>query len=167
MMNNELIDVLRVVIKEELQPIKEELQQLNRRVGIIETRVENIEVRVENIEARVENIEARVESIEARVENIESRVENIESRVENIESRVESIEIRVETIEIDMGDLKETTSKMETKLNSVYEQTAKLTEYHGETLARFEQLATKEDLEYFDKKISEHEREIFKIKNRV
>ena len=146
MMNNELIDVLRVVIKEELQPIKEELQQLNRRVGNIETRVENIE---------------------ARVENIESRVENIETRVENIEIRVEKIETRVETIEKDMIDLKETTSKMETKLNSVYEQTAKLTEYHGETLARFEQLATKDDLDYFDKKISEHDREIFKIKNRV
>lgn len=124
-MSNELIDILRVVIKEELQPIKEELQQLNRRVGIIETRVENIEARVENIETRVE------------------------------------------TIEKDIIDLKETTSKMETKLNSVYEQTAKLTEYHGETLARFEQLATKDDLDYFDKKISEHDREIFKIKNRV
>lgn len=114
-MSNDITEVLRSVIKEELQPIKEELQQLNRRVG---------------------NIELRVETIETRVGNIEN----------------------------DLGNLKETTLSVQEKLLIILGQTVRLSEYHDETISRFNELATKEDLEYFDKKISEHDRDIFKIK---
>ena len=37
----------------------------------------------------------------------------------------------------------------------------------NEPMARFEQFATIEDLAYIDVKISEHDREIFKMKNRA
>lgn len=56
---------------------------------------------------------------------------------------------------------------IDSKQHIIYEQTGKLSEFHTETLSILEQLATKEDLEYFDKKITEHDRNIFKIKNNI
>ncbi len=119
----EITEVLRSVLKEELQPVKLELEKLNHRVG------------------------------------------KLEGHVEKIEHRVGSLEKHVKTIEADVNQLKEVTSNIQAKQQIVFEQTAKLTEYHNETQARFAQLATKDDLSYFDQKIGRHEREIFNIKN--
>lgn len=124
-MSAELAEMVRSVMKEELQPIKEELQDLNR------------------------------------------RVDSIESHIEKIETNVGKLEIRVGTMEKDLSALKEITASTETKLQVVYDQTAKLTEYDEETMARFQQFATIEKLAYIDVKISEHDREIFKMKHRA
>ncbi|MUV37120.1 hypothetical protein JNUCC1_00926 [Lentibacillus sp. JNUCC-1] len=78
-------------------------------------------------------------------------------------------DLKKEMVEV-KTEQKETSRRltsMEGKLQIIYEQTGKLTEYHTETIENFEHLATKEDLTYFDKKITEHDREIFKIKNRA
>jgi len=56
-------------------------------------------------------------------------------------------------------------TSMESQQKAIQKQTAKLSEYHTEVLAKLENVATKDDLTYFDKKIGEHEREIFKFKN--
>ncbi len=55
-------------------------------------------------------------------------------------------------------------TNLESKQQIISEQNRKLTEYHTETMSQFEQLATKDDLDYFDKRITQHDREIFKIK---
>ncbi len=57
--------------------------------------------------------------------------------------------------------------RIDSKQYIIYEQTGKLSEYHTETLSQLDNLAAKDDLEYFDKKITEHDRKIYKMKNRA
>ena len=59
--------------------------------------------------------------------------------------------------------INERLEKIESKLNIAYEQTAN----HSEIIDKLDEFATKEDLSYIDKKLCEHDREIFKLKNRA
>lgn len=56
-------------------------------------------------------------------------------------------------------------SSLETKQEIIYNQTGKLTESHSEMISLLKNLASKDDIDYLDKKIGEHDREIYKIKN--
>lgn len=53
--------------------------------------------------------------------------------------------------------------KIYDNINAIQSQTAKLSEYHTEVMDKLE--GNKSDLSYFDQKISEHERELFRIRN--
>lgn len=70
----------------------------------------------------------------------------------NVEDKIISIENRLDNIE--------------NKLGATIEQTAKLSEYHSEVMNKLENVATKEDLIYYDMKLGVHEKEIFNLKMR-
>lgn len=90
-----------------------------------------------------------------------------EQKLDLILKELQAVKTEVSNIKKEQQITNERLTNIESKQNIIYEQTGKLTEYHTETMAGFEALATKEDLEYFDKKITEHDREIFKMKNRA
>lgn len=58
-------------------------------------------------------------------------------------------------------------SNLESKSNTIQKQTANLSEYDTDIIDRFEVLPTKEDVEHYDKKFGEHDREIAKLKSKV
>ncbi|MCE7791525.1 hypothetical protein K8O68_03680 [Salipaludibacillus sp. CUR1] len=67
----------------------------------------------------------------------------------------------------DISELKETTARMEKKLDTTFDQTGKLTEQHDTMMARLDKMATKEDLEFFDMKLGKHDREIYDLKKQA
>lgn len=90
-----------------------------------------------------------------------------EKILQQILDELKEVKKEVSNVKQEQKKTNERLTNIESKQNIIYEQTGKLTEYHTETMAGFQNLATKADLEYFDKKITEHDREIFKIKNQV
>lgn len=80
---------------------------------------------------------------------------------------LEQILAELKEIKHEQQKTNERLDSIDSKQHIIYEQTGKLSEYHTETLSRLDNLATKDDLEYFDKKITEHDREIFKMKNKA
>ena len=58
-MQEELLGLLRNVLKEELQPIKEDIK-------VISTRLENVEDRLEGMEGRLGKVEDRLEKVESK-----------------------------------------------------------------------------------------------------
>ena len=90
-----------------------------------------------------------------------------EEKLDLILTKLASMASDLKSVKKEQQYTNERLTLIESKQNIIYEQTGKLTEYHTETMSGFDQLATKEDLSYFDKKITEHDREIFKIKNRA
>ncbi len=85
------------------------------------------------------------------IQNLQNEMKSMKREQEKTNDRLEKIESRLD--------------KIENKLDGTVEQTAKLSEYHSEVMNKLDDFATKEDLAYFDKKLSEHDREIFKLKN--
>ncbi|KXH87508.1 hypothetical protein [Sporosarcina sp. HYO08] len=129
---DDITQILRSVLREELQPIQQELKQLNNRVNLIE-----------------------------------KDLGQVKEDLGQVKEELGQVKEELGQVKEDLGQVKETVIVMGAKQQIMYEQTARLSEYHSETMTKFEQLATKEDLEYFDKKISEHDREIFKLKQRA
>ncbi len=99
------------------------------------------------------------------IKEIKTDISTLKTDVSNLKEDVSTLKVEQQKTTTHMAKMDERLSNLESKQNSIHKQTGKLLEYHSETISHFETLATKEDLEYFDKKISEHEREIFKIKN--
>ncbi len=87
--------------------------------------------------------------------------------LQQILDEIKDVKEEVSAVKAEQQKTNERLVNIESRQQIIYEHTGKLTEYHTEKMASFEHLATKEDLSYFDKKITEHDREIFKIKNRA
>jgi len=98
---------------------------------------------------------------------LQEELNPLRNELNGLKNEVNGLKNEVTQVKQEQQKTNERLTNLESKLHIVYEQTGKLTEYHTETMSKLEHLATKEDLEYYDKKISQHEREIFKIKNKA
>ncbi|MDW0118341.1 hypothetical protein QTL97_15525 [Sporosarcina thermotolerans] len=111
----------------------------------------------------------KAEMTEFKAEMAEFKAEMTEFKAEMKEFKAEMTEFKAEMtgeikgIKDELKLTNERLSNLEEKQQLIYDQTAHLTEFRTETTERFEQLATKKDLEFFDFKIIQHEREIFNL----
>ncbi|MFD1848818.1 hypothetical protein [Oceanobacillus bengalensis] len=128
-------------IIEELQGIKQ-LQQ--------ETKQEQYEMKLEQQGTKQELVALKQEQYEMKLEQQGTKQELAALRQEQQGMKQEQ---RITN---------ERLTNIETKQSLIYNQTGKLTEYHTEIMSSFEKLATKDDLVYYDKKIGEHDRHLFK-----
>ena len=87
-------------------------------------------------------INGRFDSLETKITGFDDRLTGVEQRLNEVSNQLESVDKRLEATEA---------------------QTAKLSEYHTEVMTKLEENTF--DTAYFDKKMSEHERMIFRIKN--
>lgn len=87
----------------------------------------------------------------------------MENKLDLILQKLGNIESDINGIKIELGELKETAARIETKQQIIFEHTAKLSEYHTEVKHEMEEI--KDHLRFNTYKITENEREIFKLKN--
>lgn len=87
----------------------------------------------------------------------------MENNLNLILQKLEKLETGMNEIKSDLTELKDTTTRIETRQQIIYEHTAKLSEYHTEVKNEMEEI--KDHLRFNTYKITENEREIFKLKN--
>ena len=116
MENNELLEALRHIIKEETRAVvkeevravvKEEIQPINSRLDGMESRLDGMESRLDGMESRLDSIETDISEIKNRTVKIEVTLEN-EIRP-NIQLLMEGHKGLVDT----MHDIKKDTSRIE------------------------------------------------------
>jgi chromosome segregation ATPase len=91
----EIKQMLREVLKEELAPINRRLDSLETRLDSLETRLDSLETRLDSLETRMESFETRMESFETRMDGLETRMESFEIRMDGFENRFVSFEASV------------------------------------------------------------------------
>lgn len=91
-----IIDALRVVIREELQPVREDISKLNQRMDKLESRMDKLESRMDKLESRMDKLELRMDKFEGRIDKIEKRIDNIESEVAALKVDVKYIKVQVD-----------------------------------------------------------------------
>src|SRR5699024_11027570 len=109
----------------------------------------------------------KLEQHEMKSEMTSFKQEQLEMKndVYGIKQEVNKMKQTQNKMQHDLQTTSDRLISMESQQKAILEQTAKSLEYHSEVLAKLEHVLTKDDdLEYFDKKIGEHEREIFKLK---
>lgn len=90
-----------------------------------------------------------VAATNVKITETNDKMTALETKVDAIEAKVDSLETKVDVIETKVDAL-------ETKVDSVIHEVKDIKNA----------MATKHDLEYYDQMISEHSREIYKLKNR-
>lgn len=90
------------------------------------------------------------------------QLQQLNGSVENVEIGQNKLASRLGSIENEIKDLKDSTSRIETKQQIIYEHTARLSQYHTEVKNEIENV--KDRLQFNTHKLTETELEIFKLK---
>lgn len=145
---------------------------------------------VKGIKSDITEMKKDITDMKSDITNMKSDITNMKSDITNMKSDIKLLRHDVDQLKIDTKRLRQDVDIMKPQLQENTEITKAIHHRQEETDARLESLsmdvakaygeisavkesvnvieknmATKEDLEFYDMKISKHEREIFKIKH--
>lgn len=88
MVDQEMLEAMRIMMKEELKPV-------NARLDSIDERVNSIDERVNSIDERVNSIDERVNSIDKRLSNVEEDVKITRGAVNTLLEWAEEAQVQI------------------------------------------------------------------------
>ncbi|BDG46550.1 hypothetical protein [Parageobacillus sp. KH3-4] len=154
-MAQELIELFRSVLKEELQPVHEQLARLEEGQQRLEENQLRLEERQQRLEERQQRLEERQQRLEERQQRLEERQQRLEEQQQRLEERQQRWEEKLDNFII------ETRSHFK-----------KIEEELADHRRMFELLSNdwrsaKIDIEYLSAKTGKHDMEIHQIKKRL
>ncbi|MDC3415013.1 hypothetical protein [Terrihalobacillus insolitus] len=133
------------------------------------------------MEEKLDLILQEIRGINAKITTIDTRLGTVETRLDGIDSRLDKAETEQKRHGDHIHQLIETVAATNVRLENMYEEFNEkfhdLNKKHDSLEKRMDvveddlniiktNMVTKQDLFYYDQKISEHEREIYKMKLR-
>ena len=79
-MDNQTLQSIRAILKEELDPIKSDIQGLKAGQERMETRLDGLEKRFDGLETRFDNLEAKVDRLEVGQEKLTNMIEELDPK---------------------------------------------------------------------------------------
>ncbi|GAA4072392.1 hypothetical protein [Amphibacillus indicireducens] len=156
----------------ELKEIKHEQVVTNQRIDRLDKRIDGLDQRIEMMDKRIDGLDQRIEMMDKRIDGLDQRIGMMDKRIDGLDQRIGSMDKRIDGLDkrIRAMDTRidDNTSRLDSLTNTVkliHDQTVKLTEYHLITTEALKRLASNDDVDYLIDKVSEHDREIYKIKN--
>ncbi|WCK54209.1 hypothetical protein PP175_23455 [Aneurinibacillus sp. Ricciae_BoGa-3] len=105
-----LVQLMRAVIKEELNPINQKYEELNQRYQEMNQIIYALRDGQEELKAQLEGISLDVDKLHGEVKQINTRLEDLERgtyRIERLELRQNKTAVRVDTLEADVSLIRE------------------------------------------------------------
>ncbi|GLC89044.1 hypothetical protein [Lysinibacillus piscis] len=137
------------------------------KVTSMETNMQEMKTDIKDLKEDVQVLKEDVKALKEDVDVLKEDVKVLKEDVKVLKEDVKVLKKDVQNLKSEQQKTNERLASIEAKQHIMYEQTGKLAEYHIETMARFETVATKADLEYFEHKIAKHERAIFQLQKRA
>lgn len=118
------------------------------------------------VKNELRDVRSDVSTLKDDMANVKGDVSTLKDDMTNVKEDVSTLKDDMTNVKNELMKTNEHLAKIETKQDLIYRQTGKLSEYHTEIVSRLNEFSTKEDLTFLDKKIGEHDREIFKLKQK-
>jgi len=99
-MDNEIVDILRNVIREELKPINIKLGSLENKLDSLEIKVDSLEIKVDNLDIQVKENTQILKALEHLAEVNKSEHDNMKNDIIHIKGTVEVIKKDLSQVEI-------------------------------------------------------------------
>jgi len=96
---------------------------------------------------------------------MEDLLKQILSEIKDIKSDVNSLKLDMSEVKADINELKEGQCRIEAKLDSVYDQTADLTEFRTESLESLNRI--EDDVNFLTHKETQNEKMLFNLERKV
>lgn len=145
-------------MKEILQQILGELINVNTRLGGVESRLDSIESRLGNVESRLDSVESRLGNVESRLDSVETRLDGVETGQKEIYQIVRALEARTAERCALLNRIVQDLDYMKGNIKSIQEGQASLSD-------KVVDLGTGQ--RYIMQKITQHDVDIFKLKEAV
>lgn len=124
--------------------------------------LQQILAELQGIKSDISELKHDVTELKHDVGELKHDVSQLKQEVAGIKNEVAEINTRLTHVESEIDDLKETTSRIETKQQIIFEQTGNLAEYHTDLQEELHHI--KDRLQFTTVKLTENEFEIFKLK---
>ena len=111
--------------------------------------------------------EVLLQQILSELKDVKTGQKHMEKRFDKIDQKFIAIDKRFDVMQVQMDGMQGQLNRIESKQDAIFEQTGQLTEFRHETLTKFDEVVTKEDMHYFEAKMMEHDRDLFNLKKRA
>jgi len=115
--------------------------------------------KIDALDQKITNMDQRITDMDQRITDMDQRITDMDQRLTVEQKRQgELLHQLINTVaatNVKISDINERLDAFETKVDTVLEEVKEIKN----------SMATKHDLEYYDQMISEHSREIYKLKN--
>ncbi len=118
-------------------------------------------------EVLLQQILSELKDVKTGQQQAKKRFDTIDMRLESMDARFDSMQGQIDSMQTQVTNLKNQTDRIEARQETILEQTAFLSEFKEKTVVRLENTATKDDLQYIEAKLMEHDRELFNLKKRA
>ncbi|WP_144548392.1 hypothetical protein [Bacillus sp. X1(2014)] len=135
-----------------LMLILDKLDTLDQKVNTIDQRITDMDHRITGMDQRITDMDQRITSMDQRITDMDHRLTTEQKRQGDL---LHQLINTVAATNVKISETNERMDAMETKVNIVIDDVKEIKN----------SMATKYDLEYYDRMISEHSREIHKLKN--
>ncbi|MCM3706457.1 MULTISPECIES: hypothetical protein [Cytobacillus] len=161
------------MVEKVLNLILNKLESLNNKVDFMDKRLDVLDQKVSSMDKRLDVLDQKVSSMDERLDALDQKVSSMDKMLDTLDQKVTSMDKRltadlkrhedliqqlihsVAGTNVKMNEMNEKLSVIDAKADQAIEQIADLRE----------SAASKHDLAYYDQKISEHSRQIYKLNN--
>ncbi|MGY6211368.1 hypothetical protein ACXEO8_15450 [Cytobacillus firmus] len=142
-----------------LNLILNKLESLDHKVGSMDKRLDTLDQKASSMDKRLDALDQKVSSMDKRLNTLDQKVNSMDKRLtadlKRHEDLIQQLIHSVANSNVKMNEMNEKLSVIDVKADQAIEQIAELRE----------SAASKHDLAYYDQKISEHSRQIYKLNN--
>ncbi|MDF0728412.1 hypothetical protein PY093_17370 [Cytobacillus sp. S13-E01] len=149
-----------------LNKIMDKLDSLDQKIDMVDQKVNSLDQKVNSLDQKVNSLDQKVNSLDKKVDSLDQKVNNLDRKVNMMDERLTDEQKRqgdllhqlintVAATNVKISETNERMASLETKVDSVVIEVKEIKN----------SMATKHDLEYYDQMISEHSRQIYKLKN--
>ncbi|MFJ7726660.1 hypothetical protein ACIQXV_10880 [Neobacillus sp. NPDC097160] len=142
-----------------LKLILDKIDALDQKVNTLDQKIAGMDQRLTGMDERLAGMDQRLTGMDERLAGMDQRITGMDERLTSEQKRQgDLLQQLINTVAVTNVKISETNERMdaiETKVDTVIEDVKEIKN----------SMATKHDLEYYDQMISEHSREIYKLKN--
>ncbi|WP_107949007.1 hypothetical protein [Lysinibacillus parviboronicapiens] len=91
-MDQDLKELLRSVLKEELGPVNQRLDGMDKRFDGMEQRLDGMDKRFDGMEQRLDGMDKRFDGMEHRLDGIDQRLDKIEDEVQEVKLGLDKLQ---------------------------------------------------------------------------
>jgi peptidoglycan hydrolase CwlO-like protein len=135
-----------------LKLILDKLDSLDQKVSAMDKRIIGMDQRITDMDERITGMNQRITYMDERITDMDHR---FTAELKRHEDLLNQLTNTVAATNVKLSDTNERMDALETKVDTVIDDVKEIKN----------SMATKQDLEYYDQMISEHSREIYKLKN--
>ncbi|MCT4592734.1 MAG: hypothetical protein N4A57_00450 [Anaeromicrobium sp.] len=148
-----------------LKDILGAIENINKEMSGIKTEISDMRTEMSDMKTEISDMKTEISDMKTDISSMKTEISDMKTDISSMKTEISDIKIEMSDMKIEISDLKTGQARIEKKLDSVYEQTAELTEFREETSSEFYKIHN--SLDFIKYQESETKEDLFKLKKNL